>query len=134
MTKKLSARLFYSLVLSIMLLMIGFLGLGVRAFASAAIADFIFLGALGVVLVALTIYFALNWPFAGAARNRKIWPASSAWPGQVPQHVASGRNDRRKPLVVGQKRAAVARERRTRQLAGFRTVSIRPVASETLRG
>jgi uncharacterized membrane protein YfcA len=134
MTKKLSVRLFYGLVLSIVLLMIGFLGLGVRAFASAVISDYIYFAAFGVLFAALTVYFVLRQPLAGTAMNRKIWPASSAWPGQVPRPVSSGRNDRRRPLVQGQNQAVVARERRSRQLAGFRAVALAPIAGETLRG
>jgi len=123
MSKKLTVRFFYALVLSIVLLMIGFLGIGVRAFASAMISDFIYLAAFGVLLMALTIYFVLHQPLAGTTMDRKSRRPSVAWSGQVLQHKASGRHDRRSLLVKGQKRAPVARERRSRQLAGFRVVS-----------
>ena len=134
MTRKLSSRLFYGLVLSIVALMIGFLGLLVRAFESAINSDFIFLGTFGVILVAVTIYFVLHRPLAGRARVRKTWPRSSAWTLQIPRRISSGRNDRRRPLVPGQKWAVVARERRSKQIGGFRVPRLRPIASETLRG
>jgi uncharacterized membrane protein YfcA len=67
MTKELSARLSYALVLSIVLLMTGFLGLGVRAFASVRISDSIFLGAFGVFLVAVSLYF-VPFPLAAPCR------------------------------------------------------------------
>jgi hypothetical protein len=123
MTKKLSTRLSYSLVLSNALLMIGFLGLGVRAFASVVISDSIYFAALGILLMTLTIYFVLHRPLAGTAIDWKIWELSAAWSAPVLQHKASGLRDRRSPVVLGQKPAAIARERRTRQLAGFRVVS-----------
>jgi hypothetical protein len=123
MTKKLSARLSYTLVLSNVLLMIGFLGLGVRAFASAVISDSIYLAAFGVLLMTLTLYFVLHRPLAATAIGWKIWELSAAWSGPVLQHKVSGLHDRRSPAVQGQKPAAIARERRTRQLAGFRVVS-----------
>jgi uncharacterized membrane protein YfcA len=123
MTKKLSARLFYALALPIVLLMIGFLGIGVRAFASAVISDSIYLAAFGVLLLALTIYFVLHRPLAGTAIGWKIREPLAVWSGAVLHHQPSRLHDRRSPLVPGQKRAAIARERRTRQLAGFRVVS-----------
>lgn len=73
MTKKLRMRLSYTLVLSNVLLMIGLLGLGARAFASAAISDSIYLAAFGVLLITLTMYFVLHRPLAGAAIDWKIW-------------------------------------------------------------
>jgi hypothetical protein len=134
MTRRLSSRLFYGLVLSIVALMIGFVGLLVRAFESAINSDFIFLGAFGVLLAAVTIYFVLHRPLAGRARDRKTWPRSSAWTLQIPRRNSAGRDDRRMPLVPGQKWAAVARERRSKQIAGFRVPRLRPIASETSRG
>jgi hypothetical protein len=72
MTNKLSVRLFYAVVLSILLLIAGFLGLGIRAFASAVTADFIFLGAFGVVLVTLPLYFIVRRRLEGET-DRKIF-------------------------------------------------------------
>jgi uncharacterized membrane protein YfcA len=134
MTKKLSVRLFYALVLAIVLLIIGFLGLGVRAFASAVVSDSIYFAAFGVLLAAFTIYFVLRRPLAGTAMNRRIWPASSAWRGRVQRRSLLDRNDRRSPSVQGQKRPTVAHERRSRQIAGFRAVTVAPIVGETLRG
>ena len=120
MTKRLSARLSYALVLSILLVLLGFLGLGIRAFESAAVSDFIYFVALGVFLAALTVYFVLRRPHAGAGIDRKVRLLPSARSGQVPLHAASGQKDRRRPLAPGQERAVVAYERRSGQLAGFR--------------
>jgi len=122
MTKKLSMRLSYTLVLSNVLLMIGFLGLGVRAFASAVISDSIYLAAFGVFLMTLTIYLIHHRPPVGTAIDWKIWELSAARSGPILQHMAWGLHDRRSPVVQGQKRGAIPRERRTRQLAGFRVI------------
>jgi hypothetical protein len=132
MTKKLSVRLFYGLMFSIVAVMIGFLGLGVRAFASAVVADFIFLGAFGVILVVFPMYFILHRPLAGTVMDEQIRRPFAAWPGRVPRQVASGLRDRPRPLLQGQERATVALERRSKQLAGIRVVSLEPGASETL--
>jgi hypothetical protein len=130
MTKKLSARLSYALVLSIVLLMTGFLGLGVRAFASAMISDSVYLGAFGVLLVALPLYFVRRRPLAGPRIEQKIPRPSGAWQVQVRPQVVPVRSDRRRPFVQGQEWAAVALERRSKHLAGLRVISPR----ETLRG
>ncbi len=76
MTNKVSVRMFYSVVLLIVLLVAGFLGLGIRAFASAIIADFIFLGAFGVILVTLSLYFILRRP----SRAQQSIERSSGFP------------------------------------------------------
>jgi hypothetical protein len=132
MTKKLSTRLLYGLVISIIVLMTGFLGLGIRAFASAVISDSIFLAAFGILLMIFPIYFILHRPPAVTVMDRKIRRLLSARSGQVPPDMASGRYDRRRPLVQGQVLAAVAHERRTKQLAGFRDVGLEPITSETV--
>jgi hypothetical protein len=134
MTKKVSARLSYALMLSIFLVIIGFIGLGVRAFASAVISDSIYLAAFGALLATLTIYFVLHRPVAGAAISGGIHRLPSAWLGQLPRHIAWERKDRRTPLVSGHELAAVGPERRSNQLAGFRVANIERVASGTLRG
>jgi hypothetical protein len=134
MTKKLSARLSYALVLSIVLLMTGFLGLGVRAFKSAMISYSIYLGAFGAFLVAVSLYFVRRRPLAGAAIGRKIPCHSAAWPLQVRPYVAPGRSDRRRPFAQGQEWAVVALERRSNQLAGLREVGPKAIGSEALRG
>jgi uncharacterized membrane protein YfcA len=126
MTKKLSVRLLYALALSIILLMTGFLGLGVRAFASAAVTNSIFLVAFGILLVTLPLYFVLRRRLTVTAIDRNI--------RRLPLIMVPGQKDRRRPLVPGQERAAVAHERRSRQLAGFRVVNLESTASERLRG
>ncbi len=130
MTKKQSARLSYALVLSIVLVMTGFLGLGIRAFASAAVSDFIYFVTLGVFLAGLTIYFVLRRPVAAKALDRKSQQLSSIRSGEVTLHV---RKDRRRALVQGQEWAAVEHERRSTQLDGFRVVGLELNASKTLR-
>jgi fumarate reductase subunit D len=113
MTKKLSARLVFTLVISIVLLLMGLLGLAVRAFSSAVIAGSIFLGAFGVFLVILPIYLILHRRLSRTAMDGKIRRPSSAWPGQILQHKTSESHDRRRPLVRGQVSAEVAHERRS---------------------
>jgi uncharacterized membrane protein YfcA len=113
MATKLSERWSLALMLSILVLMIGFLGLGVRAFASAAISDSIFLAALGVVLLILPLYFVFHGREGGGLiERRSVRLSRYAWPGRI---------DRRRPPVRGRERAAVANERRIKQLAGFST-------------
>jgi hypothetical protein len=73
MANKVSVRLLYTVVILIVLLTAGFLALGIRAFASAVTADFIFLGAFGVILVTLPLYFILRRCLEGAAIDRKIF-------------------------------------------------------------
>jgi len=67
MSKKSSTLFFYALVLSILLLMTGFLGFAIHMFASARTADSIFL-VLSVILVeVLLLYFLLRRPLAKSA-------------------------------------------------------------------
>jgi hypothetical protein len=73
MTNQVSVRLLYAVVILIVLLTAGFLGLGIRAFASAVTAEFIFLGAFGVILVTLPLYFVLRRRLEGAANDRKVF-------------------------------------------------------------
>ncbi len=134
MTEKLSARLFYTLVLSIIVLTSGFVAVGIRAFASAAISDSIYLGVFSILLVIFPMYFVLRQPVGATAMDRKIRGLLSARSRQVPRQVAQRLKDRRKPLVQGQIRTAVAHERRSKQDARFPVVSLEPVASGTLRG
>jgi hypothetical protein len=134
MTKKLSTRLLYGLLISILVLMTGFLGLGVRAFESATTTGFIFLTAFGILLVIVPLYFILRRPVAGTAMEQKIRGLLSARSWQVPGHMATGRKDRPRPLEPGQVRAAVADERQGKQLAGSHAIGPEPIASETLRG
>ena len=134
MTEKLSGRLAYALVLSIVVLIAGFVAVGVRAFASALISDSIYLGAFGVLLLIVSTYLILRRSPAATEMDRKIRKLLLARSGQVPPHAASWRHDRRRPLTEGRARTAVAHERRSKQLAGFRVVSREHVSTETLRG
>jgi uncharacterized membrane protein YfcA len=113
MTTKLSERWSLALMLSILVLMTGLLGLGVRAFASAAISDSIFLAALGVLLLILPLYFVFHRREGGGRIERRIV--------RLPRYASPGRIDRRRPPVRGRERAVVANERRIKQLAGFST-------------
>jgi uncharacterized membrane protein YfcA len=80
MSTKLAGRWAYALLLSIVVLAIAFLGLGVRAFASAVISHSIFLAALGIALLVLPIYFVLRRPRAPAAvRRRPPHAAFATW-------------------------------------------------------
>jgi len=113
MTAQLSERWSLALKLSILVLMTGFLGLGVRAFASAAISDSIFLAALGVVLLVLPLYFVSHRrPGRGLIERRIV---------RLPRYASPGPIDRRRPPVRGREQAVVANERRIEQLAGFST-------------
>ncbi len=134
MTEKLSALLFYTLVLSIIVLMGGLVAIGIRAFASALISDSIYLGVFGILLVIFPMYFVLRRPVGVTAMDRKIRGLLSARSRQVPRQVAPGRKDRRKPLVQGQIRPTVTHERRSKQDVRFPVVSLEPVASGTVRG
>jgi uncharacterized membrane protein YfcA len=67
---KLAGRWAYALVLSIVVLVTAFLGLGVRTFASAVISHSIFLAAFGIVLLVLPVYFALRRPRVPGALHR----------------------------------------------------------------
>jgi hypothetical protein len=134
MTKKLSTRLLYGLLISIIVLMTGFLGLGVRAFESATTTGFIFLAAFGILLVILPLYFILRRPVAGTAMEQKIRGLLLARSGQVAGYITPWRKDRRRPLVQGQVGTVVAHERRNKQLAGSQAIGPEPIASETLRG
>jgi hypothetical protein len=130
MTEKLSARLFYTLVFSIIVLMAGFIAIGIRAFASAMISDSIYLGVFGLLLVIFPMYFVLRRPVGVTAMDRKIRGLLSARSRQA----APRWKDRRKPLVQGQIRTIVTHERRSKQGAGFPVVSLEPIASGTVRG
>jgi hypothetical protein len=133
MTEKLSARWFYALVLSIVVLMTGFVAVGVRAFASALISDSIYLGAFGILLMFVPIYFILRRPVAVTPMGHKIRRLLSARSEQVSQQMVLGRKDRRRLLPQGQVAPAVAHERRSKQPVEIHVVSLEPLASESLR-
>jgi hypothetical protein len=128
----LCARLSYFLMLSIALLSTGFLGLGVHAFASARISCLIYLGAFGVVLVTIPLYFVRRGLLANLAKITRR--SSATWQVQGRPQVVPMRSDRRRPLVQGREWVAVVLERRTKQLAGASVVGLAAIASETLRG
>lgn len=115
MTEKLSARWFYALVLSIIVLMTGFIAVGVRAFASALISDSIYLGAFGILLMFVPIYFILRRPVAVTPMGHKLRRLLAARSEQLNQQKVPGPKDRRRPLEQGQAWAAVAHERRSKQ-------------------
>jgi hypothetical protein len=115
MTEKLSARWFYALVLSIIVLMTGFIAVGVRAFASALISDSIVLGAFGVLLAFVPIYLTLRRRVVVTPMGRKIRGLLSARSGQFSQQMAPGPQDRRKLPPRGQTWTTAADERRSKQ-------------------
>jgi hypothetical protein len=127
MTKKQSRLLCYTFVLSILLMMAGFLGLGVRAFASAGISSIIFLVLLGILITVAPIYFVLRRPVSDAAIGPHIFrrraPQKAHWPG-----------DRRMPSLLGNTQVEFAVERRSTRDGGLLAVSQKPVAGETSRG
>lgn len=111
MSTQLSARWSYALVLSIIVLGAGYLGLGVRAFASATISYSIFFTVLGIVVLILPLYFAIRRLWARGAMDREVL--------RIPKHDWPRRRDRRTPPRTGQKRAVVANERRSKPLPEF---------------
>jgi hypothetical protein len=107
MTEKLSGRLAYALVLSIIVLIAAFVAVGVRAFASALISDSIYLGAFGVLLLIVSTYLVLRRPPAATEMDRKIRKLLLARSGQIPPHAKLGRLDRRRPPTEDRARTAV---------------------------
>jgi len=65
MTKKLGKLFYHILMSSIVVLMIGFLALGVRAFATAGTAMFIFFGTFVLFIVVLCWLFIRRRPIEG---------------------------------------------------------------------
>jgi hypothetical protein len=104
--KKHSQLLCYALVISIILVLMGFLALGVRAFESAKVSNFLLLAA--IALFALTPVFYFVWrPIGRADLNQKIFEGAR-------QETSSAR-DRRKPGLNGQEKMAITVERRGKQ-------------------
>lgn len=70
--KSMKTRMFlcHSLVSSIVVLMIGFLGLGVTAFATADTAKSVFVAAFLIVLMTLALYFMRRRPTLEAIASR----------------------------------------------------------------
>jgi hypothetical protein len=126
MTKKQRRQLCYALVLSIFLVIVGFFGVGVRAFASAGISSIIFLVLLGILITVVPIYFVLRGPVRDASIGAKIFlrtPQKSLWPG-----------DRRGQFKRGQELVAFAVERRGKKAAGISTVGQKSATSENSHG
>jgi uncharacterized membrane protein YbhN (UPF0104 family) len=111
MSTNLSARWSHALVLSIIVLVAGYLGLGVRAFASATISYSIFFTVLSIVVLILPLYFAIRRLRARGAMDREVV--------RIPKQDWPKRNDRRKPPGTGQKWTVVANERRSKPLPEF---------------
>src|ERR1700722_3604100 len=100
MSKKQRLLLCYALVISIIVIMFGFLGLGVRAFESAGISSTILLAALGILIAIPPIYFVLRRPAADAAIVPTVFHSTAQtapWP-----------KDRRRPLALEQEPVAFA--------------------------
>jgi hypothetical protein len=127
MSKKHSLLLCYGLVISILLLIAGFLGLGIRAFASASISSSIMFAAFGILVVTVPVYFVLRRPATVTATIDQTISGGAL-------HKTPAGKDRRKPLLQGQEKVAVAIERRGRGRGALLVVSQEPVAGETLRG
>jgi hypothetical protein len=107
MSGKLTLVLCHSLVLSISLIMAGFLELAVRAFVSAGTENYILVVSFAVLAAALAAYFRFCWPLAIPEINSK---SSRSF-----RRMASEGIDPRRPLLRGRVRSAVAVERRGKQ-------------------
>jgi hypothetical protein len=104
--KKRSQLLCYALVISIILVLMGFLAVGVRAFESAEVSNLLFFAA--IALFALTPVFYFVWrPIVRADVSQKVFdgPRQERWFGR----------DRRKPGLNGQGKLAITVERRRNQ-------------------
>jgi hypothetical protein len=104
--KKHSQLLCYALVISIILVLTGFLAVGVRAFESAEISNLVFFA--GIALFALTPVFYFVWrPIGRADMSQKVFEGAR-------QEMWFGRN-RRKPGLNGQEKMVITVERRNKQ-------------------
>lgn len=126
MSKKQRLLLCYVLVISIIVIMAGFLGLGVRAFESAGISNTILLAALGILAAIPAIYFVLRRPAVDAATDSKTFRST--------QKIAPWPKDRRRPLVPGQEQLPFGVERRGKKRAGLLAVIKKPLTNETQHG
>ena len=100
MTKKQRRLLCYALVLSIFLVIVGFFGVGVRAFASAGICSTIFLAMLGIAITIVPIYFVLR---RSLPRQKKTSAQTitrhEPHPAELMQLAGNGSAGRNRPLV-----------------------------------
>jgi len=81
MSEKSSTLLLYALLISILLPVTGFLGITVRLFASAAIADSIFLALFVIVLMTLLLWFVLRRPLPKPALDIRGRLPHASWHG-----------------------------------------------------
>jgi len=123
MSKKQRLLLCYFLVISIIAIMVGFLGLGVRAFESAGISSTILLAALGIMVAIPPIYFVLRRPPADSTIDSKMFRST--------QQIAPWPKDRRRQPALGQERVPFGIERRGKKRAGLLAVIKKPFAGET---
>lgn len=123
MSKKQRLLLCYVLVISILVIMAGFLGLGVRAFESAGISSTILLAALGILVAIPPIYFVLRRPAADTAIDSKVFRST--------QQIAPWPKDRRRSIALGQEPVAFAVERRGKKGGGLLAVMKKPLTNET---
>ena len=106
MNKERSRLLCHALVISIILVLMGFLAVGVRAFESAEVSNLVFFT--GIALFALTPVFYFVWrPIGRADIGPKVFEGAL-------QETSSAR-DRRKPGLNGQEKMAITVERRGKQ-------------------
>jgi hypothetical protein len=112
MSKKQRRVLCYALVLSIFLVIAGFFGVGVRAFASAGISSTIFLVLLGILITVVPIFFVLRRRVPDTAIGPHIFrsrtPQTALWLG-----------DRRMQFERGPESVDFAVERRGKKLPRF---------------
>jgi hypothetical protein len=69
---KRSRLLCYALVISIILLLMGFLAVGVRAFESSGVSNFLFFAVVSLFVLTPAIYFVRR-PTGRAAKSQKIF-------------------------------------------------------------
>ena len=106
MNKKHSKLLCYALVISIILVLMGFLAVGVRAFESAEVSNLLFFAA--ITIFALTPVFYFVWrPIVRAEVSQKVFDGPR-------QETRFGR-DRRMPGLNGHNKMAITIERRGKQ-------------------
>jgi hypothetical protein len=104
--KKYSQLLCYALVISIILVLMGFLAIGVRAFESAEVSNFLFFATLTISVLTPVFYFVWR-PIGRADISQKLFDGAwrKTWFGQ----------DRRKVALFGQGKTPIAVERRGKQ-------------------
>jgi hypothetical protein len=104
--QKRSRLLCYALVISISLVLMGFLAVGVRAFESAGVSSFLLLAALTIFALTPVFYFVWH-PIGRAELSQMVFEGS-------PREMWMG-HDRRKPGLNGREKMAITIERRGKQ-------------------